>query len=397
VVKALRKEIMRIAFILIGNSRRSNFLTGDTIRDGGGGASGTDTSTILVAEHLASKGHEVVVTSDPLESALLEKYTREGKALRLGTSVRGVNYTNINFDGIEDKTFDVLVSSLWFDGYEKLPIKVTKALIYWQHMQWSYSVDQIINYVNKHNLKLAFVDISQWQKSMTQGTVDHAKRSIPELIQVTIPNPVMDDEIRKTLALGLPKKKHKVVFHAAWARGGNVALQTIRDLGWTDVEFHAFDYLITIHDHKDSFFVKHDGVDKQTLFKHIAEAEYFIYPLYTPYQDVHKDTFSCVVAEALAFDTSVVTYPLGALPEIYKDYCNWISWPSGVDLNALKTEPLTKDTRFNTTGPVVRKMMELEQNAQYRLDKLIGASAYILDNFNVATVGTQWENLLALL
>ena len=39
---------MRIVFILIGNSRRSNYLDGNTLRYGRGGGSGTDTSTIVV-------------------------------------------------------------------------------------------------------------------------------------------------------------------------------------------------------------------------------------------------------------------------------------------------------------------------------------------------------------
>jgi hypothetical protein len=79
------------------------------------------------------------------------------------------------------------------------------------------------------------------------------------------------------------KKKHKVVFHAAWARGGNVAIEAVRKLGWDDAEFHAFDYLMATHAHNDPFFNMHNGVDKKTLFTHIAESEYFIYPLYTPY------------------------------------------------------------------------------------------------------------------
>jgi hypothetical protein len=385
---------MRIAFILIGNSRRSNFLTGDTIRSGGGGASGTDTSTILIAEHLASVGHEVVVTSDSLESPLMEKYTREGKSLIHGEKIRKVIYTNINFDGVENKNFDILISSLWVKDYDKLPIKVTKAIIYWCHMQWCYSIDEIVEYVKKNNLKLAFVNISNWEKSHTQGVIDHAARAVGNVTQVLIPNPIMTDEIEKILALNLPKKKHKVVFHASWARGGNVAIQTVRDLGWADAEFHAFDYLMTIHAHNDPYFNIHMGVDKWTLFRHIAEAEYFIYPLYTPYTDVHKDTFSCVVAEALAFGTTVVTYPVAALPEYYGPYCEWADFPMGVDVERLKKDALTKETKMDTTAPLVKKIQELEANPELRLIKLPLASRYILDSFNVPKIGGMWESFI---
>ena len=40
---------MRIAILVIGNSRRSNYLNGQNLRYGNGGGSGTDTSSVLVA------------------------------------------------------------------------------------------------------------------------------------------------------------------------------------------------------------------------------------------------------------------------------------------------------------------------------------------------------------
>jgi hypothetical protein len=55
---------------------------------------------------------------------------------------------------------------------------------------------------------------------------------------------------------------------------------------------------------------------------------------------------------------------------------------------------LTKDERFNTTAPMVKKIRELEANPTARLKKLEGASRYILDNFNVAKVGSMWESLI---
>jgi hypothetical protein len=80
---------MRIAFILIGNSRRSNYLNGETLRYGGGGGSGTDTSTILVAEYLASQGNDVVIVTEKLEPLLEKKYAEEGKFFPKGEKIRG--------------------------------------------------------------------------------------------------------------------------------------------------------------------------------------------------------------------------------------------------------------------------------------------------------------------
>ena len=67
---------MRILFTVLGNSRRSNYLDGDTLRYGKAGGSGTDTSTILIAEYLASQGHEVVIASDKFEPALEQEYAK---------------------------------------------------------------------------------------------------------------------------------------------------------------------------------------------------------------------------------------------------------------------------------------------------------------------------------
>jgi hypothetical protein len=117
---------MRIAFIVIGNGRRSNYLNGSTIRKGGGGASGTDTSNILIAEYLANNGHEVVLCTDKLEPLIEEKFKQQGNFPPKGEEVNKVRYTDLDFTGIEDKTFDILINNLWFQDYNKLPIKVTK-------------------------------------------------------------------------------------------------------------------------------------------------------------------------------------------------------------------------------------------------------------------------------
>lgn len=387
---------MRIAFVLIGNSRRSNYLDGNTLRYGKGGGSGTDTSTIVVAEQLALHGHEVVVTSDKLEKPLENAYARQGIFFNPGKKIRGVTYTNIDFEGVENKTFDILVSSLWFHAYETLPIKVTKALIYWCHMQWIYGISEILQYSIKNNLKLGFVNISEWERSMTSPVINTAITQLPGTQTCLIPNPIMDDIITEVLDSKPIKKPHKVVFHAAWARGGNVAVQAVRELNWPDAEFHAFDYLMCTHFHPDSFFNMHNGVDKKTLFTHVAESEYFIYPLYTPYQDVHKDTFSCVVAEAIALGAIVVTYPLGALPENFNDYCIWLDFPDGANPIKMQQEPLSKDEPgiFKCTSNIVQKINYLESNPDIKRNIQSRGKEYILNKFNSTKIGNMWIDFI---
>ena len=387
---------MRIAFIVIGNSRRSNYLNGETLRYGKGGGSGTDSSSIIVAEYLAKQGHDVVFVQDKLEPQLEEKYRNEGIVFTPGQEVNVVKYTYKDFGGIDNKEFDILVSSLWFHEYNQLPIKVTKGLIYWSHMQWIYGIGEILDYCTKNQLKLSFVNISDWERKMNQGVIDFAKNRIPSLIQTTIPNPIMDDIIEEVLNENIERKKHKFVFHAVWARGGNVAVDAVRQLPYEDKEFHAFDYLMATHPHQDSFFKMRNGVDKKTLFREIAESDYFIYPLYTPYKDVHKDTFSCVVAEAIALGCIVLTYPLGAVPDNFSDYCVWLDFPPNTNPEQMQTEQLSKDEsgKFQYTQNIIDKINYLENNPDIKEKLRTGGKEYILNRFNSTEVGKMWDKLL---
>jgi glycosyltransferase involved in cell wall biosynthesis len=388
---------MRIVFTVIGNSRRSNYLNGYTLRYGGGGGSGTDTSSIIVAEYLASQGHEVVFVTEPLEFKLEEAYKSLGRIYTPGMKIRDVIYTNLNFDGIENKEFDILINSLWFHKYKELPIKVTKALIYWNHMQWIYGLNEIIEYTKENNLKLGIINISKWEKNMTQGVVDTIKNTIPETKQILIPNPIMDDIVNEVLESNPIRKNHKFIFHAAWARGGNVAVEAVRKLNYPDTEFHAFDYLMATHAHQDSFFKIHNGVDKKTLFTHLAESDYFIYPLYTPYQDVHKDTFSCVMAEAIALGCIPITYPLGALPENFEGHCVWLDAPPGSKpFEEMQMESLSKDLEgiFKYTDNIVEKINYLETNPQVKEELRAKGKQYILDKFNSNKIGSMWVDFI---
>jgi glycosyltransferase involved in cell wall biosynthesis len=386
---------MKILFTVLGNSRRSNYLDGDTLRYENGGGSGTDTSSILVAEYLASQGHDVVIALDKLEPALEEAYAEKGILFNQGKKVRGVIYTDFDFTNVPFTEYDVLINSLWFYDYNKLP-KITKAVIYWCHMQWIYGIGELVEYTKANNLKLGFIHISEWEKSMNQSLIDHVTIENPEIQTTLIPNPIMDDIINEVSNLNLPRKPHKFIFHASWARGGNIAFDAVNQLDFPDKEFHAFDYLMTIHDYKEPFFHRHDGVDKLTLFKHLAESEYFVYPLYTPYEDVHKDTFSCVVAEAVALGCTVITYPLGALPENFNDYCIWLSAPEGVDMDKMQGDALSKDLdgKFKCTDNIINIINYLEENPQIKETIRQQGKNYILNKFNTSTVGNMWINFI---
>lgn len=388
---------MRIAIIIIGNTRRKTYLNGYNLRYGGGGASGTDTSSILVGEYLAKQGHEVVVVTDDLDEPLKNEFIASGGVYVPGSESYGVKYTNINFDGIDNKEFDILINMLWFTEYNKLPITVTKSLIYWSHMQWIYGVGELTEFARANNLSIGVVNVSSWQKDISQNVVNHLKQSYNRTIQKTIHNPVFDEMINEVKAENLEKKKGKFIFHATWPTGGNVALDAVRQLDMPNKEFHALDYFISVDNHIDDFFHNHSSCDRKTVFRHLAESEYFIYPLYTIHKILRKDTFALTVAEAIAFDTIVLTYPLGGLPENYKDYCVWLDAPPGANLDELQRADMARDEDglFTYTQNIVDKINYLEANPEIKEQYKNQGKKYIMDSFNLEKIGKDWESFIA--
>jgi glycosyltransferase involved in cell wall biosynthesis len=376
---------------VIGNNRRSNQLDGHNIRYGGASASGTDTSAILVAEYLAAQGHEVVIACE---------HTIPGRVSY------GVTYTNLNFDNIDDKTFDILVTMLWVKDYDELPVKATQGIIYWSHMQWLYGSNDIVQYAKKYNLKVGIAHVSEWEKDITQHTITGMRDIYPDIAEKVIPNPLVVDVIEEVRASNIPRQKNKFVFHATWARGGRITYDVVDALPWENKELNVFDYLMNIDinwgRHSEplepkEFFKNCGGSDKKRIFEQLASAEYFLYPLYTPYNDVHKDTFSCVIAEALAMGCQVITYPLGAVPEYYKEYCHWLPIPKEFDVEVMQKEPLTKDLNgvFTHIEPIVEFMEQLKDNKELRDQYSKNGQQYVTEMFNPIRVGKMWEDLIA--
>jgi hypothetical protein len=359
---------MRIAFLLIGNVGRSGPINGYNIRYGGSACSGTESSVIYVAEYLSKIGHDVTIS--------LEKCDTPNES-------NGVFYTDLNFNDVTNKEYDVLVSALWFVDYGKLPIKVNQSLIYWYHLAWGYGFREMIDYVKSNNLKLGLVSISEWAKKENDN---HLSIFINEGLipnDVIIPNPLDVTLIDEVLNNPPERKNHKVIFHAQWSRGGDVAKDASHRMGWSDLEFKSFDYV--------NF---HNGIDKKTLFNEIASSEYFIFPILTHGKLMYQDTFSLSVAEAISLGTTVLTYPLGAIPENFGDYCHYIEYPDGVDIEKLSKHRVFEEPRFSETDNIVKLMNQLEINPQIKKEKSQRGIDYIKNTFDINKVGPMWVEFL---
>lgn len=359
---------MRIAFLIIGNVGRSGPLNGFNIRYGGSGCSGTESSVIYVAEYLSKNGYEVTIASEKCDTP---------------NESNDVFYTNFNFDGQDNKDFDHLVSALWFVDYDKLPIKVKKSLTYWYHLAWGYGYREMIEYVKNNNLSMGVVSISQWAKKQNDEYLPMIQNKGFTVIDVTIPNPVDGSLFDEVLSNPPIRKKHKVIFHAQWSRGGDVAKKSAIEMGWSDLEFKSFDYVNMV-----------GGVDKKTLFNEIASSEYFIFPLLTHGKLVYQDTFSLSIAEAVGLGTTVLTYPLGGVPENFGDYCHFIDYPDDTDMEKLSKMRVFEEPKFGSTNKIVSLINTLENNPQLKEEKNIKGVEYIKNTFDISKIGPMWVDFL---
>jgi glycosyltransferase involved in cell wall biosynthesis len=357
---------MKIVFLLVGTEGRPTILNGDTIRFGGAACSGTDQSVIMVSEYLAENGHDVTIVLDKTD----------------GQTCRNVKYTNFNYEGLVGQDVDILVSCLWFDGYNKIPFNVNKGLVYWFHMAWVYSINEMVDYCNTHNVKLSFVNISKWAENQNQWSVDIGYNKVKEVSHKIIPNPIMTDLMDEVLEMGIERKPKSSIFHAQYGRGGDVANRVINELGWEDM--YKFDYVNPSN-----------GVDKISLFSKLVESDYFIFPLYHPNGCVYKDTFSCSVAEAISAGVIVITYPLGAVPEYFSDGCQFLQFPHETDMEKMLSEKVTCNAQYlNITSNVKDKILEIESTPGLKEEIRNKTKNTIKNRFSISIVGEMWVELV---
>lgn len=371
---------MRLLFVIIGNEDRNGDVHGDSIRYGGVGASGTDQSSIIVAEYLASRGHTCVIATGKTE---------------VGSKIRGVVYTNLNMDGIadSDREFDVILTMLWFADLDTLPVRITKALVVVQHMQYVYCVHEIAAFVRKHNLQLGAIHVSQWEMQRTVNTLN----GIAECKHVVIPNPIMLDIADKVLQENHQRKNHDIMYFATWNRGAELCKEIfLNELNWEDGKLITSDYtLCTLSYHTDPRIQELGSNDKYTLFKKLAQASYFVYACVNSGPGtLHYDTFGCVVAEALALGVNVLCYPLGALPEVFPDCCEYMPFPEGTRVSELQSASIGEEPALFNAKHVADYLRKLDGD-EARQDYLRQAGMkYVRERFGIEQIGPAWETYL---
>ena len=357
---------MKWLFYVNGANNRKNAWNGDIIRYGGVGVSGTDQSYVYFAEQLVRRGDTVDLCAGSC----------------LVGPCRGVNYIR----AVVDNDYDGVVVNYPNELPKICFYKVKRLYVYFQ-----------CNALYAYNL-VAFKRLHPWCEIVALHVSEFGKRSTRVAVleydyyfnrEVVVNNPVFMDVFEEVCG-NVERVRRSFVFHAVWERGGVVAEEVYRRLGWTGGLFRADYDAVGMRDSvggaRDDVGVTRDAAkqvggsqesgrsqDKMAVGKLLARGEYFVYPLINSnpmyYDVVHKDTFGCCVSEALAMGVIVVTWRVAALAELYTDEeVLFVDFPKGANVEKLVgDEPIIIDATMRSEEAIqaiVKAIMDLEGDCE---------------------------------
>ena len=376
-----------ILFIVTGDDTRKGFVDGNSIRNGGTGASGTEQSCILIAEKLSEKNFNCYISSNSGPH---------------GSNVNGVNYVNYNLDGCTVTCFEFIVCVPWLSRFINLPN--VNNLIIWMHCQTIENDVYFHDLIISKNIKsVQFVHLSGW----TMDYINAEQKMFLKDVHVTqkiIENPLMTDIFDSYNCDN--KRSESFVFHPCYERGGEMSKAIFEKLNWPNGEFHFMNYYSNDENlcNGDSRIINHCICDKSTLKSILDVTEYFVYPLISHHSNrIHKDTFGCCIAEALITKNIVITFnDVGAVPEIYKDFVIFIDLPDAVKnsdsitnfsthLSAAEKSQIYNE---NMVMKFVEKIQFLENNPNTK--EIIKQRGYEFarKKFELGCLSNKWNELL---
>lgn len=372
---------MQILFIVSGTYTRKYPWNGHLARYGGVGVSGTDQSAILYAEHLAWNGHNVHLIC---ESAWC------------GTMYNGVFYGN-QYPS-DPSQYDAIVATSY-----PLPIPPNLTFVNAQHLilycQTPHipSENELCLFCTKHpGCAIQAVHVSEWSRAATMRNSPHYEVFVKN--DVMIPNPLMMDVIDNVPIIKQPRT---IGFHARWERGGDVVQRVFDRLGWERQwgkllasDYDAHSKILTTQKSWLSE-EKMVSIDKLEVSKLISRADYFVYPIICNSCDiVQKDAFPCCIAEALALGAIVITWSLGAIPEVFGDYVQYAELPAGFDTEDLNTCQQDATLRSEeAVSNIVRVIQYFEDHPEEKEAVRKAGIHYARNQFNPANWIQTWESL----
>ena len=378
---------MKILVLIDYNEHRSKAWNGETIRTGGVGVSGTEQSFVLIAEEFAKNPENKVVVISP---TCLENTTYKGVQHNIPESVR---YHTV--------TTDLLIIQSDNRYFIQHQWPNLKKLIFWYGSQRFVPVEVLQVFSKLHpNCELICNTMTDYGEKYMKSSTPYVSVYLNGIFKVG--NPLMMDLIQSALS---PKEKNTFIFHAGFDRGGHIAYDAFKRLQLEDKKFYVCGYDTIRKMSLTDGAVSLDSADKSTLFNALSKLEYFIYPLVAPSNSpfnnnppnsVHKDTFGCVIAEALAHEVIVLTYPVGAVKEIYGEHLVYLPYPNGANIESLNAYESSFDSTLNSEEAVltiVKTIDFLESKPELKEILKKRGRTFAISQFSPEKIFSKWKHI----
>jgi hypothetical protein len=375
---------MKIVGIIEYNIKRDESWNGEAIRTKKSGGSGTDQSFLLVAEYLASSGHDVFLSYNNI--------------------IADSEYNNVKYISEQklreiSETIDIIIIASWNHEFINFNWKTLKTLVIWCHYQGFIDFKLISLFKCIYpNVKIYINILSDFVKKYLDKYHPYYKEIGDKVIQID--NPLMLDLYSNTLT---EKQKHMFIFFATFERGGEIAMNAFNRLNYTDKQMFYSNhtkYEINNFPGNNRNLIPLKWTDKQTIFDLLKRSEYFIYPLVLPAHRghlLHKDTDGCVVAEALLHEVIVLTYPVGALKEKYSDHLIYLPYPPGANIELIEGVDQCSTPEFYSDfviDSIVKTVDFLESNSHLKEILKKRGKEYIISKRNEEEIKTQWSQIV---
>jgi glycosyltransferase involved in cell wall biosynthesis len=376
---------MKITVLIDYNEHRTNLWNGEIIRIGGVGVSGTEQSFVILGEELAKLNYEVTIISPTCLP---------------NTSYMGVQYKQL--DGLQDisNITDILIlqtDNRYFINYSWLKLK---KIIFWYHSQRFIPVEmlQLFSRMNP-NCEIICNTMTQYAYEYMKSSTPYVELYTSEIFQAY--NPFMLDIFKDELKI---KEKNSFIFHAGFDRGGEVAYNVFNKMRFPNKKMYicGYDTLRLNNTLPNIIFL--NSLDKTQLFSYLSKSEYFVYPLVAsqnsqgnPANYVHKDTFGCVIAEALAHEVIVITFPIGAVKEIWGDYILYIPFPPDANITSLNSFETSFDPTLGSEvaqNNIIQIIQFFETKPELKeLIKKRGRE-FVLSKLKPVNITKQWVSII---
>lgn len=384
------QQYMNIVVLIDYNEHRSKSWNGETIRYGSVGVSGTEQSFVLISEEFAKNSENSVV---------LISHTCIPDTL-----YKGVKY-NIpeSLKKYVDTTELLIIQSdnRYFIQYQWPKLK---KLIFWYESQRFVPVEVLQLFSRLHpNCEIICNTMTNYGENYMKSSTPYVSVYLNDIFKAG--NPLMMDLIVSSQLY--TKEDNSFIFHAGFDRGGHIAYDAFRKLDYKNKKFYVCGYdTIRKMNISEQVVSSLESSDKSTLFNALAKSEYFIYPLvapsYSPYNNnppnsVHKDTFGCVIAEALAHEVIVITYPVGAVKEIYGDHLVYLPFPLNANISSLNAYEETFDPSLNSdeaVSTIIKTIKFLDSRPMLKDIIRKRGRAFVLEEFVPDKLFNKWKAII---